>query len=122
MLNLGKVRQKTSEKASHNAIYKLYIIPPSMGSKIDTLRHYIATRNFFAFVNRKCLVGFTFYQALVDLQGRLEEYLGPLADCAAILQSYLVTTGLNVSNEPRAAAGLLAWSEDVRWAEGWREA
>ena len=116
------MRETRFEKASHDSLYKLYITPPSVGSKIDTLRHYIATRNYFAFLHRKCLVGFTFYQALVDLQERLEEYLGPLADCAAILQSYLVTTGLNVSNEPRAAAGLLAWSEDVRWAEGWREA
>ena len=96
---------------------------PSLGSKIDMLRHHVTTRNFFAFVLQKPLVGFTFYQALVDLLERLEEYLPPTMDCAVALQSYLITIGLvNVSNEPCAAAGLLAWSEDVRWAEGWREA
>ena len=59
----------------------------------------------------------------VDLHERLEEYLPPTTDCAGAMKAYLVTIGLvNVCNEPRAAAGLLAWSEDVRWNEGWREA
>ena len=92
-------------------------------SKLDVLRHHITTRNFLAFLLRKPLVGFTFYQALVDLHDRLEEYLGPETDPVEALKSYLVSLGLvNVSNEPRAAAGLLTWSEDVRWLEGWREA
>lgn len=37
---------------------------------------------------------------------------------------YLIDTKLNnVCNDPAAAAGLLAWSEDpdVRWLAGWRE-
>ncbi len=103
--------------------YKLYIDSRSGGSKFDVLRYHVTTRNFFAFLLRRPLVGFTFYQALVDLHKRLEEYLSPNLDCAVALQSYLVMMGLvNVSNEPRAAAGLLAWSEDVRWNDGWREA
>lgn len=103
--------------------YKVFIDAHSGGSKVDVLRYHITTRNFFAFLLRKPLVGFTFYQALVDLHERLEEYLSPNIDCAVALQSYLVMIGLvNVSNEPRAAAGLLAWSEDVRWNNGWREA
>ena len=96
---------------------------PSGGSRIDILRYHITTRNFFAFMLRKPLVGFTFYQALVDLQERLEDYLAPTTDHVSVLKHYLVKLGLvNVCNEPRAAAGLLAWSEDVRWNEGWREA
>ena len=92
------------------------------GSRTDVLRYHVTTRNFFAFLLRKPLVGLTFYQALVDLHQRLDGYL-PDVDSAVALQSYLVMTGLvNVSNEPRAAAGLLAWSEDVVWNNGWREA
>lgn len=35
---------------------------------------------------------------------------------------YLVRNKLhNVCKDPVAAAGLLAWSEDIRWQEGWRE-
>lgn len=68
-------------------------------------------------------MGLTFYQTLLDLYERLGEYLSPRVDSAVALQSYLVMIGLvNVSNEPRAAAGLLAWSEDVRWNDGWRDA
>ena len=96
---------------------------PSGGSRTDVLRFHITTRNFFAFMLCKPLVGFTFYQALVDLQERLEYYLDSTTDHVSALKSYLVKLGLvNVCNEPRAAAGLLAWSEDVRWNEGWREA
>lgn len=104
-------------------MYKIFMPPPAKNGKVDVLRHHITTRNFFAFLRRQPLVGFTFYQALVDLHERLEEYLPPTMDYAGAIKAYLVTIGLvNVCNEPRAAAGLLAWSEDVRWNEGWREA
>lgn len=124
MLDNGAVHAQGSEKGETAGIqYKLYMDAQSGGSKVDVLRYHVTTRNFLAFLVRKPLVGFTFYQALVDLSERLEEYFSPQIDCAVALQSYLVMTGLvNVSNEPRAAAGLLAWSEDVRWNNGWREA
>ena len=112
-----------SVNTASDVVYKIFMAPPAKDDKVDVLRHHITTRNFFAFLERQPLVGFTFYQALVDLQERLEEYLPSTTDCAGAMKAYLVTIGLvNVSNEPRAAAGLLAWSEDVRWNEGWREA
>lgn len=124
MLDNGTVLGKGSKKSEIPGIqYKLYMDVQSGGSKVDVLRYHVTTRNFLAFLIRKPLVGFTFYQALVDLNERLEEYLSSNINCTVALQSYLVMTGLvNVSNEPRAAAGLLAWSEDVRWNNGWREA
>lgn len=123
MLYEGRAKVGTPGNRTRGVSCNLYMDPPTVGSKTDLLRHHITTRNFFAFLLRKSLVGFTFYQALVDLHERLGDYLPQTIDCAAALRSYLVTLGLvNVSNEPRAAAGLLAWSEDVRWNEGWREA
>ena len=124
LLDKGIVQAEVSKKSQTPGVqHELYIDARSGGSKVDVLRHHITTRNFFAFMLRKPLVGFTFYQALVDLHARLEEYLPPGVDTSVALQSYLVMIGLvNVSNEPRAAAGLLAWSEDVRWNNGWREA
>ena len=54
---------------------------------------------------------------------RLEEYLSPKVDYITALKAYLVMLSLvNVCIEPRAAASLLAWSEDCRCSEGWREA
>ena len=103
--------------------YKIYMDPPPSSGKVDVLNHHITTRNFVAFLLGKALVGFTFYQALVDLHERLNIYLASSMSCEAALRAFLIATGLvNVSNEPRAAAGLLAWSEDIRWNEGWREA
>ena len=124
MLDKGMIQPESSKKNQGSGVqYKLYMDARSGGSKVDVLRYHITTRNFFAFLLRKPLVGFTYYQALVDLHERLDEYSPAGVDSAVALQSYLVMIGLvNVSNEPRAAAGLLAWSEDVRWNNGWREA
>ncbi len=123
MLYNGTLKRRESVNTAFDVVYKLFMAPPAKDDKVDVLRHHITTRNFFAFLRRQPLVGFTFYQALVDLHERLEEYLPPTTDCAGAIKAYLVTIGLvNVCNEPRAAAGLLAWSEDVRWNEGWREA
>ena len=124
LLDKGLVQAEGSKKSQLTGVqHELYIDARSGGTKVDVLRHHVTTRNFFAFMLRKPLVGFTFYQALVDLHARLEEYLPPEVETSVALQSYLVMIGLvNVSNEPRAAAGLLAWSEDVRWNNGWREA
>ena len=123
MLDNGIIQAEGSKKNQTPGVqYKLYMDAQPGGSKIDVLRYHVTTRNFFAFLLRKPLVGFTFYQALVDLHQRLDGYL-PDVDSAVSLQSYLVMIGLvNVSNEPRAAAGLLAWSEDVVWNNGWRDA
>ena len=123
MMQGSVVKNKKAEQQPPAVRYKLYMDAPSGGSKIDVLRYHITTRNFFAFMLRKPLVGFTFYQALVDLHDRLGDYFNPGTDYTSALKSYLVRLGLvNVCNEPRAAAGLLAWSEDIRWDEGWREA
>ena len=123
MLDNGLIQAEGPKKDQTPGVqYKLYMDAKPGGSKIEVLRYHVTTRNFFAFLLRKPLVGFTFYQALVDLHQRLNGYL-PGVDSAVALQSYLVMIGLvNVSNEPRAAAGLLAWSEDVVWNNGWREA
>lgn len=99
--------------------YRLYMDAHPGGSKLDILRYHVTTRNFLALLLRKPLVGFTFYQALVDLHTRLGEYLPTNVDSAIVLQVMLGS--INVSNEPRAAASLLAWSEDIRWNHGWRE-
>lgn len=123
MLDRGTIHVQNSKKSQAPGVRYMLYIDAHSGSKVDVLRYHVTTRNFFAFLTRKPLVGFTFYQAIVDLHERLKEYLSPGVDSAVALQSYLVLIGLvNVSNEPRAAAGLLAWSEDVRWNNGWREA
>lgn len=104
--------------------YEIHFPAPSDASRLDILRHHITTRNFFALLLAKPLVGLTFYQALIDLHQRLMLYIPQEPNCALIIIKCLMENSLhNVSNDPAAAAGLLAWSEDeeVCWQEGWRE-
>ena len=104
--------------------YEIHFPPPDDGTKTTVLRHHITTRNFFALLVKKPLVGLTLYQALVDLHQRLQLYLPREVNCTQLLVTYLSELHLHkVSNDPAAAAGLLAWSEDaeVRWRDGWRE-
>ena len=105
--------------------HEIHFPAPDGASRIEVLRHHITTRNLFAFLLGKPLVGLTYYQALTDLHEHLMLYMPQEVDCARLIIRYLVNNHLhNVSNDPAAAAGLLAWSEnvEVRWQEGWREA
>ncbi|KAI9846647.1 MAG: hypothetical protein M1838_001203 [Thelocarpon superellum] len=106
-------------------LYELYFPAPAEATKMDILRHHLTTRNVLALLLNKSLVGLNFYQALVDLHERLVSYMEPDVDSASLVIDYLATNYLDdVRNDPGAAAGLLAWSEEpsVRWDEGWREA
>lgn len=105
--------------------HEIHFPAPDNASRSDLLRHHITTRNLFAFLLDRPLIGLTYYQALTDLHERLLLYMSPEVDCTRLLIQYLTKNDLhNVSNDPAAAAGLLAWSENEerRWREGWREA
>ena len=123
-LNLGnrQARQQEKDIAAEVPIrHEIHFPAPPEASRLDILRHHITTRNLFAMLTNKPLVGLTFYQALVDLQERLEDLI-PGSNSAQAIMRYLIRNRLhNVSNEPVAAAGLVAWSEDNFWQEGWRE-
>lgn len=91
---------------------------------LKLFRHHVTTRNFLALLMDRPIVGLSFYQALADLHERLLLYMPQAKDtsCAQMIIRYLVRNQLhNVCEDPVAAAGLLAWSEDIRWQEGWRE-
>lgn len=104
--------------------HEIHFPAPDGASRAEILRYHITTRNFFAFLLNKPLVGLTFYQALIDLHERLLILLPREANCTEVMMGFLMRNRLhNVCNDPAAAAGLLAYSEDdeVQWVEGWRE-
>ena len=116
-----------SENSAHDGqiSYEIYFPPPNNQSKVDILRHQVTTRNVFALLQGASLVGFNLYQALNDLQERLEVYMPPDHDSCGMIIDYLISRGLDdVRSNPSSAASILAWSESpgVRWGEGWREA
>ncbi|KAH6672516.1 hypothetical protein B0J14DRAFT_564142 [Halenospora varia] len=125
----GRAHQVTppmSDDAYEGAIsYELSFPAPNLQSRTETVRHQATTRNVFALLYGASLVGYNLYQALVDLHERLEEYMPPDQDAAAMIIEYLVARGMDdVRNEPSAAASLLSWCEGqaVRWEAGWKEA
>lgn len=104
--------------------HEMHFPAPPDSSRLDLLRCHITTRNFFALLLGKPLVGLTFYQALTDLHERLQVYMPINTNCALVIVRSLMEHRLhNVCNDPAAAAGLLGWSEhpEVCWQEGWRE-
>ena len=104
--------------------YEVHFPAPDGASRSETLRHHITTRNFFALLLNKPLIGLTFFQALIDLHERLLLLMPRDSKCTKIMVDYLMRNHLhNICNDPTAAAGLLAYSEDdeVQWLEGWRE-
>lgn len=105
--------------------HEIHFPAPDNASRSDILRHHITTRNLIALLLDRPLVGLTYYQALTDLHERLLLYMSQGAACTQVLIRYLARNNFyDVSNDPAAAASLLAWSENakVRWLEGWREA
>ena len=122
-LSLGSKSRQTGPDPIEEAPihHEIHFPPPPDASRMDILRHHITTRNLLALLMDKPLVGLTYYQALVDLQERCEDLI-PDSNSAQLLIRALIKNRLhNVSNDPAAAAGLLAWSEDNFWQEGWRE-
>ena len=104
--------------------YEIHFPAPDGASRVEILRHHITTRNFFALLLNKPLVGLTFYQALLDLHERLLTFMPRESNCIHVVIGFLTRNRLhNICNDPAAAAGLLAYSEDVEvhWPEGWRE-
>lgn len=57
--------------------YRLYFPAPMGSDKFGTLRHHLTTRNFFAILYNKSLVGMTLGQTLLDLVDRTDVYLSP---------------------------------------------
>ncbi|KAI9766639.1 MAG: hypothetical protein M1840_006450 [Geoglossum simile] len=117
--------EATSNDREYPILHEIYFPAPLNQSRTDTLRHHLTTRNFFALLLGKSLVGLSFCQALLDLYERLEMYMPPDSDNAGLMIDYIATKGFDdVRNDPASAIGLLIWSEGegVRWQEGWREA
>lgn len=109
----------------HPVLYEIFFPAPPEASKVENLRHHLTTRNVFALLFNKMIVGLNLYQALLDLHERLQLYMPSASDTAGMIIDYLVSNRLDdIRNDPTSAAGLLAWSEGatVRWYEGWREA
>lgn len=114
-----------SNNFSYPVSFEIYFPAPSDLSRTETLRYHLTTRNVFALLIHKSLVGTSLGQTLKDLHERMEMYMPEDFDTTSLLIDYVVVKGLDdIRNDPSSAAGLLIWSETVgvNWVEAWREA
>jgi hypothetical protein len=117
----------TSENRTLNdclTSYELVFDPPAHLDRIQTIKHQIVTRNVFAVIYGKSLVGLDLRQALIDVHQRLKEYLSKTTDVTQVMVNYVCRKGFDdVRHNHRNATAMLAWagSDGVRWVEGWRE-
>ncbi|EPS42108.1 hypothetical protein H072_3983 [Dactylellina haptotyla CBS 200.50] len=102
--------------------HELHFPAPRSNDRAAIYRHHATTRNFFAVLFNKSLVGATFGQTLLDLAERMELYMPPGHDNVGDLLKYLTRKEFDdVRNMPDLAAGMLIFSEKYRLADLYRE-
>lgn len=101
---------------------ELYIPAPSHANVYE---YHVTTRNFFAFVRRRSLVGVSLGNAIVQLYHRIDEYC-PNDDETVNhgrFMSYLDEEGyLSLANQPSNALAVIQFAEDFRMKELYNKA
>lgn len=100
------------DRMNPNARIELYIPPPPMATREEALRHHLTTRNFFAWVFRRSLVGEHLGTTLISLLNSMSEFRCPGEDNMEGLLSYLDEEGyLELRNQPIHALAILHFAE-----------
>src|SRR3569833_2948978 len=90
----------------------LYIPPPPGSNKQQATEYHLATRNFFAWVFRRSMVGEHLGSALVGLLNSMHEFRLPDGDHIRALLEYLDEEGyLDMRNQPSHALAMLRLAE-----------
>lgn len=102
----------TWNRANPRRVVELYIPPPAMADKIQAFQYHLATRNFFAWVFRRSMVGETLGSALVGLLHSMHEFRSEKNDNAEDMMDYLEEEGyLDLADKPDYALAMLHVAE-----------
>ncbi|KAK6527340.1 hypothetical protein TWF281_010522 [Arthrobotrys megalospora] len=102
--------------------HELHFPAPRSNDRAAIYRHHATTRNFFAILFNRSLVGSSFGQTLLDLAERMELYMPPGHDNIGDLLRYLTRKEFDdVRNMPDLAAGILMFAERYRLTDLYRE-
>lgn len=111
------------EEPSPSGLYELYIPAPAHLERDQAFLYHIATRNFFAWIYRKPLVGSHLGGALVGLLNIMAEYRSPEEDNVQDILDFIDEEGYsNMKNHPDHALAILFLSEHFRWKGLWIDA
>jgi hypothetical protein len=112
-----------NEGADHSGILEIFIPSPEDYTREDSFSWHTTTRNFFAFLFDKPLVGASLGKALVDLQNRLQLFRSEDVDNAKDLATYMRNIGyLNFNNCADYALAVLYYAEHFQHRELWIDA
>ena len=91
---------------------ELYIPPPPGSGKEQALAYHLATRNFFAWVFRRSIVGEHMGHALVGLMNSMYEFRSPGTNNIGDIMNYLDEEGyLDLREQPNHALAILHLAE-----------
>lgn len=102
---------------------ELYIPAPDNSSREDSFQWHVATRNFFAFIFGKPLVGAHLGKSLIDLQERMHLFRSGQTNNHEDFMAYAEKLGyLNFVNCPDYALAMLHYAERYQLQELWIDA
>jgi hypothetical protein len=104
---------------SHNSTpFELYIPSPSSVARGQAYLYHIATRNFFAWVFGKSLVGSHLGGALVGLLNSMNEFRDEGEDNLGAIMEYMDDEGYgDMRNQPDHALGVLFFAEHFQFRD-----
>lgn len=105
-------RSVSEEEAYQNGRVDLYIPAPSAASRSQASQYHLATRNFFAWIFRRSVVGDQLGTALIGLLNSMDEFRELDADNVPDLLEYIDEEGyLDMRNQPNHALAILHVAE-----------
>ena len=111
------------DEFSTSAPHDLYLAAPSHHTREEALQYHIITRNFFAWLYEKPLVGDRFGQAIIRLQERMDSYRPNKVENQNDILKYLDDQGYtDFRHCPDHALGLLQYAENYQLQELWTDA
>lgn len=101
----------------------LFIPPPPNTARGQVLLYHMATRNFFAWVLRKPLVGIHLGAALVGLLDGMNDYRSLGEDNVQAVMDYMDEQGYaDMRNQPENALAILFFAEHFHFKDLWTDA
>jgi hypothetical protein len=103
--------------------YELYIPAPSTCDRGKAMLHHIATRNFFAWMFGRPMVGPHLGGALVELLNSMNEFRSPVTDNVGDILDYMEDEDYaDMRNEPNHALAILFFAEHFQFRDLWIDA
>ncbi|KAH8673552.1 hypothetical protein BX600DRAFT_207816 [Xylariales sp. PMI_506] len=94
---------------------ELYMAAPPGSNRQQTINYHVATRNFFAFIYRRPLIGEHLGSALIGLMRSMQAFRNRKVKNLNDLISYMQEQGyFDITNEPAHAVAILHLAEELR--------